>query len=264
MEIGVSTASLFGRLYNEDALIKLNELDARVVEVFLGTFSEYTTQFANLLLERKNNLKIHSIHTLNTHFEPQLFSLNPRALDDAMKIFEDVLRLSQIVGAKNYTMHGIAKLKKYSVFNDYARYGECFNAICDRCDKFGVELCLENVEWALYGEPTFFKKVKAYCPRLKGVLDVKQAKISGFDYHEYIEDMSNSINTAHLSDVDDNGKICLPGSGNFDFLELFRSLKESGFDGNMLIEVYKNSFVDINEISRSLEFLRELAYKVFA
>ena len=35
MEIGVSTASLFKRQYNEDALITLNEIDARVCEIFL-------------------------------------------------------------------------------------------------------------------------------------------------------------------------------------------------------------------------------------
>ena len=38
MEIGVSTASLFKRQYNEDALITLNEIDARVCEIFLGTY----------------------------------------------------------------------------------------------------------------------------------------------------------------------------------------------------------------------------------
>ena len=41
MEIGISTASLFGRLYNEDAVKAIEELDARVCEVFLETYSEY-------------------------------------------------------------------------------------------------------------------------------------------------------------------------------------------------------------------------------
>ncbi len=56
MEIGISTASLFRRQFNEDALVTLNQLDARVCEVFLGTYSEYTEEFAKLLKERKGNL----------------------------------------------------------------------------------------------------------------------------------------------------------------------------------------------------------------
>ena len=46
MEIGISTASLFGRYYNEDALPILDEIDARVVEVFLETYCEYEESFA--------------------------------------------------------------------------------------------------------------------------------------------------------------------------------------------------------------------------
>ena len=75
MDIGISTASLFGRYYNEDALPILESLGVKVCEVFLETYCEYTEGYARLLNTRKtSNLKIHSIHTLNTHFEPQLFS----------------------------------------------------------------------------------------------------------------------------------------------------------------------------------------------
>ena len=52
MEIGVSTASLFRRQHNEDAILTLDKLDARVCEVFLGTYSEYTEDFGKLLLSR--------------------------------------------------------------------------------------------------------------------------------------------------------------------------------------------------------------------
>ena len=54
MQIGISTATLFGRLYNEDALPVLNDLNAEVVEVFLETYSEYTESFARLLKSRQN------------------------------------------------------------------------------------------------------------------------------------------------------------------------------------------------------------------
>ena len=75
--------------------------------------------------------------------------------------------------------------------------------------------------------------------------------------------MQGDVKTVHLSDVTEDGKICLPGKGIFDFEQLFRRLKGVGFNGDMLIEVYKNDYKEISEISQSLDYLRELKYKIF-
>ena len=69
MEVGVSTASLFMREYNEDALPLLDKSDARVVEVFLQGFSEYKKEFGELLKSRLGNLKVHSVHVLTLTYE---------------------------------------------------------------------------------------------------------------------------------------------------------------------------------------------------
>ena len=53
MKVGISTASLFMRKNNEDALPLLNEMGVEVAEVFLTSFSEYGYPFAQLLKERK-------------------------------------------------------------------------------------------------------------------------------------------------------------------------------------------------------------------
>ena len=53
MYSGVSTASLFLREMNEDALTVLNGLGVRATEIFLTTLSEYTQEFAHLLASRK-------------------------------------------------------------------------------------------------------------------------------------------------------------------------------------------------------------------
>ena len=75
--------------------------------------------------------------------------------------------------------------------------------------------------------------------------------------------MGENIRTVHISDVDENGKIKLPGKGVFDFEELFTRLKDVGFDGSALIEVYKDDYGEIKEIGESLDRMRELAYKIF-
>lgn len=263
MEIGVSTASLFRRQHNEDAILTLDKLDARVCEVFLGTYSEYTEDFGKLLLSRLGNLKVHSIHTLNTHFEPQLFGTNDRALEDAYKIYGNCLQVGKLLGASCYTMHGIARFKKGALYNNYQKIGENFEIAKDFAQKYGVTLTIENVEWAFYNHVGFYKNISQFCKGLKTCLDVKQARISGDSYKDYIEEMGDSILTVHLSDINENGHICLPGKGSFDFEDLFKRLKGVGFNGDMLIEVYTDDYGDVSEIKTSLDYLRELKYKIF-
>lgn len=263
MEIGVSTATLFNRKYNEDALTALQEINAKTCEVFLGTFQEYTEDFGKLLLSRKGNLNVHSIHTLNIHFEPQLFSVNPRAVDDAYQIYGNALKVANTLGAKYYTMHGVARFKRKPKPDNYRIIAKNFENIMEFSKNYNVELCLENVEWAYYNQVGFYTEISKYAKGLKTCLDIKQARISGDSYRDYVKEMGESIVTVHLSDVDESGKICLPGRGLFDFEDLFKRLKDVNFSGDMLIEVYYEDFNEISDIKTSLEFLRELKYKVF-
>ena len=73
MRAGISTASLFMRKNNEEALPLLNELGVTLAEVFLTSFSEYGYPFAELLAKKKGNLTVNSVHDLNTEFEPHAF-----------------------------------------------------------------------------------------------------------------------------------------------------------------------------------------------
>ncbi len=263
MEVGVSTASLFLRQYNEDSLVTLNNLNAKTCEVFLESFSEYTEEYGKLLLSRKGNLNVHSVHVITMNFETELFSVNPRGYRDANRWFEQVLKTGELLGAKYYTMHGRARIKSDSDYDNYEKAGKRLAELCETAEKYGIAICLENVVWSLCSYPDFYKRVKEYAPKLLATLDIKQARRSGFDYKDYIAAMGEKIKTVHISDVDENGKIKLPGYGIFDFEELFKRLKDVGFDGDALIEVYKNDYDEVEEIKRSLEKMREIAYKIF-
>ncbi len=264
MEIGISTASLFGRAYNEDALPILNSLDSRVCEVFLETYSEYTQTYANLLKKNLGSLKVHSIHTLNTHFEPQLFSSCERARLDAIKIFESCLNTGKTLGASCYTLHGKARFKRSIVYDNYQEVGLYADKLTKIAKKYNMNVCLENVEWAYYNKPGFFKEVKKYAPDLRCCLDIKQARESGFNYKEYLEEMGENLLTVHLSDVNEMGKTALPSEkGFFDFEDLFKRLYAIGFKGNCLIEVYKENFDSYDNLKESLDYLRNIRQKIF-
>ena len=263
MEIGVSTASLFMRAGTKDALDILNAIDARVVEIFLESFSEYNAEYISSLKNRLGSLKVNSLHTVTTQFEPQLFSLVDIQKKDAYAFMREICRGAKLIGAKNYTLHGRARVKKYAKLDDFDSYVPYFNELCDLLSEYDMELCLENVEWCFYSYPEWFSKIKERCPKLKTCLDVKQARISGYKAEDYIREMAGRINTVHLSDVDANGKMCLPGKGVTDFKALFERLSDTGFCGNMLIEVYTGDYGAIDEIADSLDYLRDIFTGVF-
>ena len=66
-----------------------------------------------------------------------------------------------------------------------------------------------------------------------------------------------------LIDVDENGKMCLPGKGVTDFYDLFKRLNGVGFDGAFIIEAYKDDFKNEKELFESVDFLKEVAVKTF-
>ena len=142
MKAGVSTATLYERATNEDALVLLDGIDARIVEIFLESFCEYTLDYANLLKSRLGRLEVHSVHTLNTHFEPQLFSPNERAYNDAYGIYHNVLKCAEILNAKNYTMHGRIRMKRGAKFNNYAQTGDYFKKLTALAKEYGVRVLI--------------------------------------------------------------------------------------------------------------------------
>ena len=264
MKVGVSTASLFGRLVNEDTLAEFDRMQIECAEVFLTSFSEYSKDFGKLLNERKKGVDVHSVHVLNTQFEPQLFSSSERVKKDSFDMLGRAMSAGKEFGAKYYTFHGIARYKKATRSgknDDFALWGRGLKEISDFCENYGIKACLENVEWSIGNRPEVFEKIAAVYPELLCVLDSKQARISGYPVEEYIKVMQNRIVHAHLSDLDENGKICLPGAGKTDFDELLKRLDGAGFDGPLLIEVYKDDYKELAEIKRSVEFLQEKIYK---
>lgn len=259
MQVGISTASLFLRKETEDAITTIKSLGAECLEVFLGTYYEYRPEFAKKFASRAD-FPFVSVHTLPTTFEPQLFNPSRRVRGDAFYWFEQVLRSARLFGAEKYSMHGyIAHLSAGASYDETAGY---LREICDFAARYGVDVCLENVCWSTYYRPWLFRELKARCPALAGVLDLKQARRSGYPINAYIEDMRGAISHVHLSDVSENGKTCLPGRGVYDFYEIFSRLADAGFDGPVIIEVYSSDYGDESELETSLGYVKEVIDKL--
>ena len=179
---------------------------------------------------------------------------------NAMRLLDS----ANILGARHYTFHGIARVKRAARSgknDDLAKMITDFRPLISACEARGVRLCLENVEWATYNRAGLFSLLKQELPSLLGVLDIKQARISQYPYEEYIKDMGDRLAYAHISDIDENGRICLPGKGKFDFETLIKRLQDVGFDGALIIEVYTGDYGEETQLKTACDYIDELLYK---
>lgn len=264
MKIGISTASLFPEKHTEEAVRTIKQLGVGVAEVFFSTFYEYRPEFSKALKPELDGLEINSVHAMPLNFEPNLFNITRRVRGDGYYWLDQICRSAQLLCCHNYTFHGFVRTGKKTEGNgeDIAFIGERIAEAHAFCAGYGVNLCLENTAHYAYDRPGFFREVKKYARDLYGVFDLKQARRSGHPYQAYIEDMSGAIAYAHLSDMDENGKMCLPGKGGYDFTEVLKQLKGAGFDGVVLIENYRKDYNNCEELKESVDYLQEIADKV--
>ena len=258
MEVGISSATFFNRRYNEDVFDELRRMNCGICEVFLTTFSEYGRDFAELLRARQGNIRVHSVHTLNQNFEPELFNVNPRTFRDAWGIYRTVLESARILGARNYTFHGSARLKKRKYVFDYDFLGRRVQQLVDKAAEYGVTLCYENVHWTYFSEPEYFSELSRRVTGLGSCLDVKQAMQAGIDYRDYVRAMDESLRTVHLCDYDADGKLTLPGKGIFDVAGLVRCLHDRNLDPPILLELYANDYRDLEEVAEAFEWVKKV------
>lgn len=251
---------MFPEKHTEEAIKIIKSLGAEVAEVFFSTFYEYRPEFSKALAPELAGLEINSVHAMPLNFECNLFNATRRVRGDGFYWLDQLARSARLLGCKNYTFHGFVRVGGSA--DDMKFIGERIAEAHAFTAEYGVNLCLENTSYYAYNRPSFFRELKNYCPDLYGVLDLKQARRSGYPYTMYLEDMRGAIAYVHASDVDENGKICLPGRGICDFSEVFKRLKDSGFDGSVIIEPYRGDYGGFDELKDSLNYLKEIADKI--
>lgn len=258
MKLGISTASFFNRVQTESSFDILRQMQVDTTEVFLNTFSEYEKPFIDALIQRRGNINVHSIHCLGIQFEPQLFSANARVRADAENIFRKVCYAGFMLGAKFYTFHGPARLKRRDYDFDFVKLGSRMNQIIDLAQSYGINISYENVHWAYGSEPEYFRKLIHECPNLYTTLDVKQAVQAGYDPVKFLDAMNGRISTIHLCDVDKSGGTVLPGRGKVNFDKFFREMDKRNVNVNAFIEVYSRDYQDLRELKESYDYIMDV------
>ncbi|MBD5560133.1 MAG: sugar phosphate isomerase/epimerase [Clostridia bacterium] len=265
MEVGMSTACFFGRLLNEEALQEIGDMGIHLAEVFFAGQCEYEPSFLHKLrrIAREKEIRIRSIHAFTTQFEPQLLSVHPRQYGEAFETLHKVLAAAQMLGADTYVFHGPPYLKTARKLHiDYSRVGRTVSEIADLAADYGVRLCYETVHWCWYQFPDFAPRLLEHVSsdNLYFTLDMKQAAQSGYDMNEYIDKMNGRLAHVHVCDfrVDDQeGTVpAMPMQGQADWNGLRSKLHETGFDGDLMLEVYTRDYDTREQLWESYEAVR--------
>lgn len=264
MKIGLSAAAYYSHMETEEqAAYIAQNMPIDVCEIFLETHCEYNRAFGELVRKNLGDMPCFSVHPKGTQFEPDLFGRSLHQEADAFAAFEGVLDAGQAIGAKYYVMHGPAGVHKPVQVRAIYELQPRFARMQELARQRGMEVLLENVCWAMMHDLEQLRVVRELLPEMNFVLDIKQAYRGHTSPFDVLTGMEDHVRHVHLLDWQEDGTLCLPGEGTFDFLRLIRQLRDQGFpeDSCLIIEPYEHMARDPQRVIRSLAFLRETVQK---
>lgn len=256
MNIGLSSASFYPNVITEDSIKVMKKIGFDLGEVFLNTPSEYDFEFGKKLVEEKEkyDFYINSVHCFSSQFEPYLFDKYKRRREDMLKYFRKVCKIGKMLGANCYTFHGM-RFENLKTL-DLNFIIDIYNELLYICLEEGIQLAQENVSWCMSSNLNFLELlIEKLRYTLKFTLDVKQAYKASVEPIEYIDIMGKNIINFHINDRDENNVCLLPGKGNVDLQKIVLKLKEMGYNGNGIIEVYSNNYKNYSELLEAKKYL---------
>lgn len=260
MNIGVSTACLYP-METEQSLDLLCSKRFNTFEIFLNTISEIDIKYIKKLKEILNsyNSKLISLHPFTSGYEPYLIFTNyERRFKDSVEFYKRYFECGALLGAKFLVIHGDRKTPETGGIED-REYFDKFGELALTAKSFDITLVQENVNLFRSQKPQFIRDMKEYLGSLgKFVLDIKQAVRSGNDPYEMCSAMGENMMHLHINDNNSESDCLLPGKGDFDYKKLFNQMKANNYTGDAIIEVYRTSFCNPDELSGAYDYLKRI------
>ncbi|MCM1299046.1 MAG: sugar phosphate isomerase/epimerase [Firmicutes bacterium] len=256
MQIGASTACLYP-METEKAIIQLSDAGIGSMEIFFNADCELQGDiYAEIeKIVRQRGISVLSVHPYTSAIETMcLFGDYKRRLEAILDTYKRYFEIMNRLGAGVFVLHGALK----SAVLTAELYFERYSMLYELGRSFGVTVAQENVSYCKSGSLDFLIDMKKRLGDNCGfVLDVKQALRSRLSPFEIYESLKESVVHCHLSDHDSQ-KDCIPvGTGSFDFEKFAQMLKESGYKGNIILELYRSGFEKTEELCRSVEYMKK-------
>ncbi len=236
-------------------------LGVKEIELFVNcefeTRPEYVKEIKAIL--DTNGAKCVSLHPFTCAIDTYaMFSNYERRTREYLDYHKRYFEAMNILGSKYFVFHGSkVNYGDEVIFERFARLDEI-------AKSFGVKALQENVNQKVTGELETLKRMKAHFGEEAGfVLDTKQAIRMGWDPFDGVTALGSSIKHVHISDHGEVGD-CLPlGKGEMDVDAFVRSLWNNGFEGSIMLELYRKGYGDVSELLESLEIVEKAIKKLY-
>lgn len=261
MHIGASTANLYP-MNTEDALDALLRLGFRELEVFVNTESEIAPSFLRQLKEsiQAAGARVVSLHPYISGSEPYiLYSAYERRYRDGLDIYARLFEAASYLGAGLVVMHGDKAEGVLPVEESIAR----FEGVSDLGRTYGVTLAQENVVRFRASDNAYIAAMRRQLgPKAAFVFDLKQCRRCGHRPEDVVAAMGSALVHVHISDNDARRDCLPPGKGAVDYDSLFRLLASVGFDGPIVLELYRTNFERESELADAKRLLEDAVSRV--
>lgn len=252
---GISSACLYPML-TEDAVKLLADNGVHHTEIFFNSFSELSSEFI-INLRRAlipADVVVDAIHPFSSIVEPLfLFSEYKRRFEDSLEQYKHYFAAAQLLKCNKLVLHG-DRAERHTI--DEREYFERFAKICEVAKTFGVTVLQENLSKYRTRTVEFVRSMSSYLGDIANfVFDVKQCIRSNVDPFEMLDAMGGKVRHVHLSDNDGLHDCLIPGQGSFDIPRIFDKLKGIGYDGAVLIEVYRHNYRTYEELFEGLRYI---------
>ena len=254
MRIGASSACFYPE-FTETGVERLQKIGIAYVELFMNTFQELDLQYRARLKQQLDaaGTQVLSFHPFTSAMESFFFSsAYERRLSDGIELYRRLFDCAAELGAKIFILHGDYKGTPFP----FEGYCENFARLFSIAREYGLTLCQENVSRCRCGVAENVRRMRQLLgDEVRFVLDLKQAVRGGERIEEMLEAMGPSLAHLHLSDHTESRNCLPPGKGDFDFPAFFDQLRKMGYQGDAVVELYRDNFGSAQEIADAVGFL---------
>ena len=259
MDIGLSSACFYP-LETDKSVIRACETGAKTIEIFMNADSEFEPSYVKNMAEicKSYGVRVASVHTMGSFTESfHLFSSYNRRYYEAKETsFKRHFDVMHTLGADILVMHGIKKPGSISDEEYFERFGELI-----RMGKAeNLKVCQENVVHYRSESPDFLCRMGEYIgDDFNMVFDIKQSVRTGENPFEFAKKLHKYIRHIHISDHNNERDCFVPcKNGTFDFKKFFDVMKNCGYKGDYILELYENGYESDKELTFALNELKKL------
>jgi len=192
-------------------------------------------------------------------------SINPAVAEVSVRCTIDAIRLAARTGITVVTVHpGRRTAKRPPSAPDYVRFARYIRALEEAASGSGVRVSMENMERkvnSLLCTPDDMRELLDREHWLWFTLDISHALRAGTEeVRRYIDLCGDRLANVHVGGSAD-GRMHLPIDGDDGMAGILRYLLQSGYRGNLTLELEDRNFThDLTAEEKVLVLSRELAF----